>query len=78
MLCPLANPAHSEVWVAPISRVHAHPLALGSAPEQLLGFTWLVPILQASLGAGDAAIVLIISLTAVLSPPLLRAVTNCL
>lgn len=65
----LVNPAHSKVWVAPIGRVHSCAFALGSAPEQLLGFTWLVPILQASLGTGDAAVVLIIGLTSVLSPP---------
>lgn len=75
---PLANPAHNKVWVAPISRVHSRPFAFGSAPEQLLGFTWLVPILQASLGTGDATVVLIIGLTTVLSPPLLRPEANCL
>jgi len=39
-----ANRAHSEVWVAPVSRERAHPLGRGSAPNRLH-----------LAGAGDAA-----------------------
>lgn len=55
----LRKPAWGEVWVAPISSVHLCPLTHGSTPERLWGFTWHVPILQASLGAGNAAVALI-------------------